>query len=112
MRVALLFLIFFLSTQQHAFSQEENILLNDYIEKKIKHNENSKNGYCILLYNGNEKEARDIYVKFTKHYKSINARLKYASPDWKVVTPTYASKLKAEKVYIKIRKLYPHAKIV
>ncbi|NIJ46323.1 hypothetical protein FHR24_002807 [Wenyingzhuangia heitensis] len=94
------------------FAQEITPSLNSFVEKKRNYNKNSKNGVSVLLYNGQEDKARQIYEEFKGEYKGISIKLTYVSPDWKVLTPAYSSTIEAERIAIIIREKYPNAKIL
>ncbi|NJB83895.1 hypothetical protein [Wenyingzhuangia aestuarii] len=93
-------------------AQETNSSLNTFIEKKKNYNKNSKNGVSVLLYNGSEEKAREIYNEFKTEFKDIDINLRYVSPDWKVLTNAYSSSLEAERIAIIIRQKYPSVKIL
>ncbi|MGY5352698.1 hypothetical protein ACXGQW_09065 [Wenyingzhuangia sp. IMCC45533] len=86
--------------------------LDRFITKKRNHNKNSKTGFSVVLYNGNEEKALQTYNQFKQAFDNIEMKLTYVSPDWKVVTSPYKSKLEAEKIYLLIKSKYPTAKIL
>lgn len=112
MKYTLIFISFIFGVKNNLVAQEKNDLLDNFIQKKIIYNEQSKKGHSILLYNGNEEEALKIHESFKEDYQDISIKIAYESPDWKVITPSYPSKLEAEKIYLKIKKTYPNAKIM
>ncbi len=94
------------------YSQEKKSSLENYIEKKRNYNKTSKTGFCVLLYNGNEEEALNLYNSFNDDFKDIEVKLTYVSPDWKVMTKPYSTKIEAERVYLIIKEKHPNAKIL
>jgi len=102
--------IFGLSNSTQA--QQINPSLSKFIQKKRDHNANSKKGISVLLYNGNEQEARNIYNKLRNEFENIHIKLTYVSPDWKVLTDSYSSRLEAERVSIIIREKHADVKIL
>ena len=94
------------------YSQEVKTSLDNFIEKKRNYNKNSKKGYCVLLYNGNEEQALSLYNSFKEDYKDIQIKLSYVSPDWKVITKSYSTKIEAERTYLIIKEKHPNAKIL
>lgn len=94
------------------FSQEKKSSLESFIEKKREHNKTSKTGFSVLLYNGNEEEALDLYTTFNEDYKDIEIKLTYVSPDWKVITQPYSTKIEAERIFSIIKVKHPNAKIL
>lgn len=102
----------FLGLPNSVQAQENNTSLSKFINKKREHNANSKNGISVLLYNGNEDEAREIYNLLHNEFENIHIKLTYVSPDWKVLTNPYSSRLEAERVAIIIREKHPNVKIL
>ncbi len=107
-----LMLTVFFSTHHTLKAQEKPKELSRFIKKKQQYNKNSKSGFSVILYNGNETKALKIYKQFKKDFKEINIKLTYVSPDWKVITPAYKSKLEAEKISLFIQEKYPNAKVL
>lgn len=95
-----------------SFSQEKKNLLESFIQKKREHNKTSKTGFSILLYNGNENEALEVYKSFAKQFDYIKVKLTYISPDWKVITNPYSTKIEAEHILMVIKEHYPDAKVL
>ncbi|MDO3695246.1 hypothetical protein QVZ41_10355 [Wenyingzhuangia sp. chi5] len=94
------------------YSQDHKSSLDYFIEKKRNYNKTSKNGYSVLLYNGNEEQALITYNTFEEEFKDIKIKLTYVSPDWKVITKAYSTKIEAERIYLIIKEKYPNAKIL
>ena len=94
------------------YSQENKTSLDHFIEKKRNYNKTSKKGYSVLLYNGNEEQALSIYSSFEEDYKDIKIKLTYVSPDWKVITKAYGTKIEAERIYLIVKEKHPNAKIL
>lgn len=94
------------------YSQENKKSLDSFIQKRINYNEHYPNGYSLLLYNGNEEEARKIKQDFKKEFRKIEIYLTYKSPNWKVMTKSYDSKLEAERISVIVREKYPNVKIL
>ncbi|MGY5356067.1 hypothetical protein [Wenyingzhuangia sp. IMCC45467] len=94
------------------YSQEEKSSLDSFITKKRNYNKTSKVGFSVLLYNGNEEQALDLYNSFKEEYKDIKIKLTYVSPDWKVMTKAYSTKIEAERIYLIIKEKHPNAKIL
>ena len=86
--------------------------LEAFIEKKIEFNKTSDRGFQILLYNSNEEDALSLRENFSKDFKDIKTKLRFVSPDWKITTIAYPNKLEVEKVYTRIKKKYPSARIM
>lgn len=84
--------------------------LDSFVQKKKDYNEKSKIGYRVLLYNGNEKKAIEIYKQFKLDFSNIEVKLTYVSPNWKVLTQSYSTMLQAESVSLRIKEKYPQAK--
>lgn len=101
-----------LYTTSNLYSQEKNSSLENYIEKKRNYNKTSKTGFSVLLYNGNEEDALSLYNSFREDYEDIEVKLTYVSPDWKVMTKAYSTKIEAERAYLMIKEKHPNAKIL
>ncbi|ANW96531.1 hypothetical protein AXE80_09685 [Wenyingzhuangia fucanilytica] len=93
-------------------SQEQKSSLDHFLEKKRNYNKTSKIGYSVLLYNGNEEQALTVYNSFNEEYKDIKVKLSYVSPDWKVMTKAYSTKIEAERIYLIVKEKHPNAKIL
>ncbi len=112
-KISIVFALFMsISILNKLNAQEKTKALSSFIEKKRNYNKHSRNGFSIVLYNGHEKKALEVYKQFKKDFKTTPMKLTYVSPDWKVLTPAYNSKLEAEKVYLLIKEDYPNAKIL
>lgn len=94
------------------YAQENKSALNNFLEKKRDYNKSHKEGYTILLYNGNEREALKTHRKFKARFKGIKVKLTYVTPNWKVLSKTYSSKLEAENIHLLIKDQFPNSKIL
>lgn len=94
------------------YSQEQKTSLESFIEKKRDFNKNNKVGFSVLLYNGDEEEAIEIYNTFREDYEDIKIIRTYTSPNWKVKTKSYSTKIEAERIYLIVKEKYPYAKIL
>ena len=105
---------FFLFLMIFSFSnaQIDQDKLDNFINKKIEFNKSLTSGHFVLLYVGNENEARNLYNDFKQLYSDINIKLSYTSPDWKVQTPVVKTKLEAERILLKIKTEFPNAKVL
>ncbi len=101
-------MIFF--SNQNTFAQESSKNLTNFIEKKKNHNKNIKTGFSVILYSGKEEKARETYYEFKSEFEDIEIQLTYVSPDWKVTTISYPSKIEAERKLIVIKEKFPNAK--
>ena len=97
-----------MSAQEKTFDEK----INNFIEKKIEFNKQLPKGFSILLYNGNENKALDIFTDFKNEFTDIPVKISYTSPDWKVITTPYKTKVAVERAYLKIIKSFPNAKII
>ena len=104
-----LFLVAF-SYSVHA--QDTNQSLTEIISKKREFNENSKNGFCIQLYNGNEKTAIKKIEEFRELFPEVKVKRIYKVPEWKIQTTTFKTRLEADRVLNKIRDEYPGARVL
>jgi hypothetical protein len=110
-RFILYSLFFCLST--YGFSQNKNDdSLSKLLQKKRDFNKESKHGYCIQLYNGNEKSAISIMQEFNEKYPEISTKRIYKVPEWKVQTTSFKSKIDADKILNQIRLDYPGARVL
>ena len=81
------------------------------IKKKIYHQRFSKKGYSIQLYNGYEGKALEIKQDCEQLFPDIKFKLKYDTPDWKVQTDPYITRLRADQILQIIQKEYPGARV-
>lgn len=105
-----LFFCMYTFTFSNVFAQQTQTSLNNMIEKKRIYNKNIKDGYSVILYSGEEETAKETYYKFKSEFKNIKVQLTYTSPDWKVTSPVYTSKIEAERILLIIKEKFPMAK--
>ena len=86
--------------------------LNTLLVKKREFNKNAKKGFCIQLYNGNEKSAIARMERFTELFPEIIIKRIYKVPEWKVQTNSYKTKLEADKILNLIKDDYPGARVL
>ncbi|MFC2110382.1 hypothetical protein ACFLRU_02035 [Bacteroidota bacterium] len=86
--------------------------LDSLIYKKRAYNKSIKNGFCIQLYNGNEKMAINKIAKFKKNFPDIKVFRTYKVPEWKIQTEVYRTRLEADRVLNLIQKKYPGARVL
>ncbi|MGY6648630.1 hypothetical protein [Wenyingzhuangia sp. IMCC45574] len=106
----LIFSFIAFSSQPSYSQQTKDEQLSNFIEKKKNHNTKIKNGYSVILYSGKEEKARETYFEFKSEFEDIEIQLTYVSPDWKVATIAYPSKIEAERKLIIIKEKFPFAK--
>ncbi len=94
------------------YAQDHTSSIQKFVYKKRNFNNVYRKGYRVVLYNGDEKQTREIYQRFKQDFKNISIKLSYASPDWKVLTGFYSSKIEAENILISIKEKYPNSKIL
>ncbi|WP_010137012.1 hypothetical protein [Ochrovirga pacifica] len=99
-----------LFTQTNA--QETTSKLENFIQKKRNYNKNTKSGYSVILYSGDEEKARELFAKFKEEFQDIDIKLSYTSPDWKVATKVFPSKIESERVLLLIKEKFPFAKLL
>jgi len=94
------------------YAQDHTSSIQKFIYKKRNFNNVYRKGYRVVLYNGDENKTREIYQQFKEDFKNIFIKLSYVSPDWKVLTEFYSSKIEAENTLIFIKEKYPNSKIL
>ncbi|MEI6865278.1 SPOR domain-containing protein [Flavicella sp.] len=113
MRNQILLLVFFFLIPFYGFSQSSaEQSLDQLIQKKIKYNSNTKRGFCIQVYNGNEKQAIQHIVQFSALFPNIQIKRIYNVPEWKVQTQIYKTRLEADRVLNQIKLEYSGARVV
>ena len=113
MKNRILFIIGVLCIPTLGFSQtttEES--LQTLLIKKRAFNQQSKQGYCIQLYNGNEKTALKRMQDFMELFPEIEIKRIYKVPEWKVQTISYKTRIEADRVLNKIKEEYPGARVL
>lgn len=95
-----------------AYGQDIDSSIKNFTYKKRNFNAVYQKGHRILLYNGDEEKTREIYKNFKSDFKNIPVKISYSSPDWKVLTKFYSSKIEAENILIAIHEKYPYSKIL
>jgi len=113
MKNRILFIIGVLCIPTLGFSQnstEES--LQTLLVKKRAYNQQSKQGYCIQLYNGNEKTALKRMQDFMELFPEIEIKRIYKVPEWKVQTISYKTRIEADRVLNKIKEEYPGARVL
>ena len=95
------------------FSQTSNDQsLQTLLVKKRAYNQQSKQGFCIQLYNGNEKTALKKMQDFMELFPEIEIKRIYKVPEWKVQTSSYKTRIEADRVLNKIKEEYPGARVL
>lgn len=113
MKNRILFIIGLICIPNLGFSQtttEES--LQTLLVKKRAYNQQSKQGYCIQLYNGNEKTALKRMQDFKELFPEIEIKRIYKVPEWKVQTISYKTRIEADRVLNKIKEEYPGARVL
>jgi len=67
------------------------------LDKKIRYNKTVGFSYSIQIYYGNEKIAKSKSAKFSILYPTVNTKLVWDNPDWKVQVGNYKTKLEADR---------------
>ncbi len=92
-------------------AQENTHSLDSLIYKKRAYNATKQAGYCIQLYNGDEKTAMYKIKKFEKLFPEIEIHRIYQVPEWKIQTGIYKTRLEADRVLNLIKRKYPGARV-
>lgn len=102
-------------SNQSIFAQElkaDNLLIEEFIEKKKEFNKEFGYGYRIQLYNGFEVEAKKVKEKFKIDFPDIKTYVVYRQPEWKIQVGTYKTKLEADRALLEIKKDFLSAIVV
>lgn len=99
------------------FSQSGNVTLNAnpdissllQLKKEINKNENTSDRYKIQIYSGNRDSAESAIESFKNSFSDTTSRLVYETPNYKVWTGNYRSRLEADRALIKIKDKFPSA---
>ena len=91
------------TTEQH---------LDSLVKKKRYYNSQTKNGFCIQIYNGNEEIALSRMQKFSELFPEIEINRIYKVPEWKVQTEHYKTRLEADRILNLIKEEYPGARVL
>jgi hypothetical protein len=91
-------------------STDQNLAI--LLKKKRDYNSQTKNGFCIQIYNGNEKKAVSRMKKFSELFPEIEIKRIYKVPEWKVQTQLYKTRLEADRVLNQIQQKYPGARVL
>lgn len=105
--------LIFMGVSTFGFSQsstEESLKI--LITKKREYNKNTKHGYCVQLYNGNENSAIKHMENFSVLFPDIAIKRIYKVPEWKVQTTSYKTKIEADRVLNSIKDVYPGARVL
>lgn len=95
------------------FSQtNESSSLETLVTKKRAFNKDSKQGFCIQLYNGNEETAISKMQEFQEAYPEIPIKRIYKVPEWKLQTISYKTRIEADRILNKIKEEYPGARVL
>ena len=86
--------------------------LKTLIDKKREYSKVAKKGFCIQLYNGNEKSAIDRMQKFSELFPEIEIKRIYKVPEWKVQTTSFKTRIEADRILNKIKEEYPGARVL
>lgn len=102
-------------SNQSIFAQElkaDNLIIEEFIEKKKEFNKEFGYGYRIQLYNGFEVEAKKVKEKFKIDFPDIKTYVVYRQPEWKIQVGTYKTKLEADRALLEIKKDFLSAIVV
>jgi|TARA_B110000240_G_C13182353_1_gene318315 hypothetical protein len=78
-------------------STNKSAAVQKLLDKKIQHNKTLGFGYSIQIYYGNETTAKSKNAKFGVLYPTIDTKLVYDDPEWKVHVGTYKTVLEADR---------------
>ncbi|MDG2280310.1 MAG: hypothetical protein P8L42_06735 [Flavicella sp.] len=113
MKNRILFIIGLICIPTLGFSQiTTEKSLQTLLVKKRAYNQQSKQGFCIQLYNGNEKTALKRMQDFKELFPEIEIKRIYKVPEWKVQTISYKTRIEADRVLNKIKEEYPGARVL
>lgn len=66
-------------------------------------------GYKIQLFYGNEKDAYELKDEFKLLYPKISTKIIFSSPEWKVQSGNYKTRLEADSALVDIKIDFPNA---
>jgi hypothetical protein len=78
-------------------STNKSAAVQKLLDKKIQYNKTLGFGYSIQIYYGNETTAKSKNAKFVLLYPTIDTKLVYDNPEWKVHVGTYKTVLEADR---------------
>jgi hypothetical protein len=78
-------------------STNKSAAVQKLLDKKIQYNKTLGFGYSIQIYYGNETTAKSKNAKFVLLYPTIDTKLVYDNPEWKVHVGTYKTVLAADR---------------
>jgi hypothetical protein len=107
MAVFALFFFGSVHAQSEALSSLDSLIL-----KKRSFNKTQKKGFCIQLYNGNEKTAVAKMDKFHQDFPTLKVFRIYQVPEWKIRTESFKTRLQADRILNRIKKKYPGARVL
>ena len=115
----LLAICFFLSAFLGVSAQDENVIYNDTLTKRLFHINKAykkksfeSTSYTIQIFYGSLYRARSIYSDFKNRYSEISAVLLFETPNYKVRVGKYRDINVASQELEKIRKIYPGSFII
>ena len=113
MKKRILLLTIFCSFSILGFAQtSDDESLKILLDKKRDFNQKSKKGFCIQLYNGNEKTAIARMAEFSEFFPEISIKRIYKVPEWKVQTTSFKTRIEADRLLNKIKLEYPGARVL
>ena len=83
------------------------------LTKKLDYNKNLKPvaKYTIQLFYGSEQQSIRIKNNFNSIYSKYKAKLKFYSPDWKVLAGSFKTRLEADRSLAIIKERFPYATV-
>ena len=101
------------SQQQGEITIQTSPQIKKVISKKLAYNKAFKPlaKYTIQLFYGSEQGAIKVKNEFNSVFSDYSARLKFDSPDWKVLTGSFKTRLEADRTLYEIKKEFPDATV-
>jgi len=118
--IKLFLLSFFISSTTFIYGQDikklsivkSSAIDQILLKKKLYNAKNPPMGYKIQLYYGDETIAYKIKKKFENNFPTQNAKIIFATPDWKVMVGNFKKRINADSTLIAIKKKFVGAVVV
>lgn len=100
----------------YCYSQEGNVIVNQDEKittllnlKKELNKEGGFKHYKIQIYNGSRSGAESVRKKFHESFANLQSRIEYESPNFKIWTGNFRTRLEADRALKRIKRKFPNA---
>lgn len=99
----------FSQTGKVSINQDQKITTLLELKKEMNKNEEDSERYKIQIYSGNRVGAQNAENEFKDAFSDWHPTMQYETPNFKVWTGNFRTRLEADRALVRIKKTFPSA---